>query len=83
MLVKLQNAKAIVVARDELRNSLTSLAKHLDSEIDQLAKLLKNGSKPDDLFETLKVLFRLWPIKKTIIENESRKIIAELGMVEE
>lgn len=91
------NARAIVSTRNTLRDSLVSISKNLNSEIDLLAINIghrsANGvspsSIPDDnrpnaaaAWETILVLHRMWPSKKEQIEVEIRKLIAEMGLTD-
>jgi hypothetical protein len=90
------NARAIVAARNNLRSSLVSISRSLNSEIDQLARDIgqrtasvlppsspsQNG---DDVsikqaYETIQVLARVWPTKRAEIQYEIRKLLAELGL---
>lgn len=73
-------ARAIVSLRNDLRASLTSLPKLLNSEIDSLAILLAaDKGDTEKIEETLDVLRLKWPAKSTQIKMETRKLVAELG----
>lgn len=89
------NARSIVAARNTLRSSLLSISKYLNSEIDRLSKEIgepfeqieMRGAEagrpvlePDEAYQTIQVLARIWPSKKTQIEVEIRKLLAELGL---
>jgi hypothetical protein len=80
------HARSIVRVRDDLRGSLSNLAKHLNSEMDRLAKLLaKYEQNPSPALEreiqvTIRVLRQTWPSKETLITYELRKILSELGL---
>ncbi len=90
------NARAIVSTRNSLRVSLVSLSKHLNSEIDRLAKdigeTIETPLEPSkteiisvDLdakraYETIQVLAKIWPAKKVQIEYEISKLLTELGI---
>lgn len=88
------NAKAIVATRNDLRSSLTTVAKLLNSEIDELQAMIgedfkildeitrKGQGQADDkrLFQVIEVLHKKWPAKRDQIEVEIRKLISELGL---
>jgi len=89
------NARAIVAARNSLRNSLVGISSQLDSEIDHLAadigEVIKQPQGPSmpqpgapsdakQAYDTIQVLVRIWPSKKQQIEVEIRKLLAELGL---
>jgi hypothetical protein len=76
------NAKTIVAVRNDLRSSLDSVGKRLDSEIDELEAELKKP-KPDmsKVATLVQVLKHKWPAKEDEIELAVRKIVAEMGLV--
>lgn len=90
------NSRAIVSTRNSLRASLVSLSKHLNSEIDRLAKdigetvetplepsraeNISNNLEAKRAYDTIQVLARIWPAKKIQIEYEIRKLLTELGL---
>ncbi|MBL0351515.1 MAG: hypothetical protein IPP03_02010 [Dechloromonas sp.] len=73
-------AQAIVSTRNDLKKSLTSLAQLLNSDIDVLAELIESNATPAQLADRIKVLEMKWPAKRTQVEVELRKILAELGL---
>jgi hypothetical protein len=90
----LVNARAIVAARNSLSESLVSISKNLNSEIDRLsteigapiARLEVVSADPHhatnhaEIYQTIEVLYRFWPTKREQIEVEIRKLLAELGL---
>lgn len=90
------NARAIVVARNSLANSLMAISGRLDSEIDRLAVEIGEptlntgglsrpefGKKDPDkkaAYQTILVLQKIWPSKKAEVEAAIRKLLAEMGL---
>jgi hypothetical protein len=90
------NARAIVSARDSLRSSLISISAQLNTEIDVLATNIgteylpsknvistqsnEGYNNPEEAYRTIEVLSRLWPSRKTQIEIQVRKMLAEMGL---
>jgi len=90
------NARAIVSARNSLRKSLISISGNLNSEIDRLASEIGeevihqpapstrtpaySEISKDRAFQTIEVLSKVWPAKKTQIVVEIRKLLAELDL---
>jgi hypothetical protein len=75
------DARAIVVARDARRESLESMARWLNSEIDLLARQLAEEPPNDNaIFETLQILQRVWPGRMAQIELEARKLLITMGV---
>lgn len=79
-------ARAIVSVRNSLRATLTSLAASLNSNIDRLEELVgpddRRIDNPAQVRERLAVLKESWPAKDAEIEVAIRKIMAEMGLVE-
>ena len=86
-------ARAIVSARDSMRGSFSSISKCLNTEIDKLAEQVgvsdrqeslqrfpQGQSEREMIFDTMRVLQKVWPSRKGQIEIEVRKLIAELGI---
>lgn len=72
-----------MAARDDLRSSLDEIEKRLDSQIDELsAELAKPNPAPKRLLAIMEVLRQKWPAKQAEIEPAVRKLIAELGLVQ-
>jgi hypothetical protein len=80
----LAHARAIVSARNDLRETLTSLSSLLNSEIDRLSTEVEDasdsGTNVEPLRSTVQVLKLKWPAKRDQVEVELRKLIAELGL---
>jgi hypothetical protein len=88
------NARAIVNVRGDLAESLVSMSRFLDTEIDELASevggqrlsssLTPSGGNPrgdpSAAFATIQVLSRKWPSKRDQIEVEIRKLFTEMGL---
>lgn len=90
------NARAIVAARNSMRGSLTTISSQLNSEIDRLEAELSevivspktpsmsrpntNDGSPEKIFETMQVLNKIWSARRTQIEVEMRKLLAEMGL---
>jgi hypothetical protein len=90
------NARAIVAARNSLRESLTTISGSLNSEIDRLAneisetqsdnqfieseRPMNSTNSSEEIYNTIEVLHRIWPSKKGQIEVQVRQILAELGL---
>ena len=62
------NGRAIVKARNDVRGSLESISELLNSEIDKLDQQLNNSATEEEIYETLQVLKKAWPVKKLQIE---------------
>lgn len=81
------SARSIVAARNELRNTMTSLAASLNHEIDELEKALEDLKKnPNDkdaqerVRKTVLVIEQKWPVKAQTIRVQIRKLLTELGL---
>jgi hypothetical protein len=91
------NARAIVAARNSLKESLTTISRSLNSEIDRLANEMSetrsdnrdrfeieipidSTNSSEEIYNTIEVLHRIWPAKKSQIEVQVRQILAELGL---
>ncbi len=80
------NAKAIVSTRNDLQNSLDVISESLNNEIDilkaQIGEREKSarGVSNRQIYETIEILFKKWPSKKTQIEYAGRKVLAEMGL---
>ncbi|MCX6318498.1 MAG: hypothetical protein NTW29_14495 [Bacteroidetes bacterium] len=90
------NARAIVSSRDAMRKSLISISNQLNSEIDRLASEIGKkvelptgpsieGELPATIeskraYETIQVLQKIWPAKKTQIKVEVQKLLTEMGL---
>lgn len=76
-------ARSIVAVRNSLRQTLTTLAGSLNSNIDHLEELVGDGNTPVEnegaVRERLAVLKQAWPAKDAEIRVAVRKILAELG----
>jgi predicted HTH domain antitoxin len=77
-------ARAIVAMRNEMKDTLTTISRLLNSEIDVLESLLSDrGVSASNIKETLAVLDRTWKDEKvTLINNQIRKLLVDLGLVE-
>lgn len=80
-------ARAIVSLRNQMRDTLTNIQRHLNSDIDRLEILIKSGDKEavkktKEIRDVIGVLNRTWLAKAEMIEIEMRKLLAELGMFE-
>lgn len=74
------NARAIVTARNNLRESLESISQSLNSEIDRLEEEINNSAEQEEILETINTLYAVWPSKKQQIDMEVRKALTELGI---
>lgn len=81
------SARAFVAARNELRDTMTSLSSSLDGPIDELEKALTDLQKdPNDkaaqdrVRKTILVIEQKWPVKAEAIKVQIRKMLAELGL---
>ena len=74
------NVRDIVNTRDNLQESLTSLSKLLDFDIDRLKEQLESKKNKEGLHEIAQDLEKKWPAKKNQIRIEITKLISELGL---
>lgn len=74
------NARAIVSTRDDLQGSTMKISEVLNSDIDRLAREVKDAGD-SAVYETIQVLGKKWPAKKDQVEVELRKVLAELGIL--
>ena len=74
-----KNAKAIVSARDQLRDPLRSVDKLLNSNIDNLSDLLTKEASDEELLETMQVLKETWLSKDAQVEGAILKLFGHLG----
>jgi hypothetical protein len=88
------NARAIVGVRNSRRSSLISISTLLNSEIDRLSSDIGDAITalqtvtekpraeidPSEVYQTIQVLERTWPGKRTQIVVEIRKVLAELNL---
>lgn len=81
------SARAFVAARNELRDTMTSLAASLNHEVDDLEKALADLKKnPDDkaalerVRRAILVIEQKWPVKAQAIRVQLRKLLAEIGL---
>lgn len=89
------DARIIVSIRDSSRNELSNVSRLLNSDIDRLSELITDAQRfsrsrepvPEDtrqqIEQTIKVLRGTWPAKKSQIDVAIRKLLAELGLIEE
>ncbi|MFM6405680.1 MAG: hypothetical protein ACKPGT_13880, partial [Microcystis sp.] len=79
-----------------LRESLTTISRSLNSEIDRLAneidetqsdnqvieleRRIDSTSSSEEIYNTIEVIHRIWPSKKSQVEVQVRQILAELGL---
>lgn len=74
------HGKSIVAVRDDLKSTILTLDKLLNSEIDTLKEALKDPPKRALVLETIRVLQNKWPDKAAQLEVEIRKLLTELGL---
>lgn len=81
------SARAFVGARNDLRDTLTSLSGSLNHEVDDLEDAIKDLEKnPDDkaaqdrVRKAILVVAQKWPVKADAIKVQIRKMLAELGL---
>lgn len=77
------HARAIVSARNDLRDSLINLSTLLNSDIDRLSSDVSSAPEADrigSVRSTISVLKLKWPSKKEQVAVELRKVLAELGL---
>jgi len=71
--------------RDDLRGSLKDLSESLNSEIDELSRLLEQYKKEpteagaQKLAMSIGVLHATWPVRQAKIENAVRKVLSDAG----
>jgi hypothetical protein len=79
-------ARSIVSVRNSLRETLTTLGKSLNSNIDTLDEMVGDHTRRDinarAVRERLTILKNSWPAKEAEIEVAVRKMLAEMGFVE-
>jgi hypothetical protein len=77
----LANAAEIVAKCEAFREALEGLGKEFSPEIDTLAKLASRGSEArKETFTTIEALQAAWPGKRRSIQNETRRLLALLGV---
>jgi hypothetical protein len=74
------NVRDIVNTRDNLQESLVSLSKLLDFDVDRLKEQLESKKNKDVLHEMAQDLENKWPAKKNQIRIEITRLISELGL---
>lgn len=89
------NGRAIVAARNTLKRTLDKINSDLNSEIDALGRavgeptgtfdqLRQETQRPNAnagaAYETIEVLYRMWPVKKKQVETDIRVLLAILGI---
>jgi hypothetical protein len=75
------NASQIVAGCEAFRGPLEGIRRELNSEIDTLAKLVRQGSDSRrEIFATIGALQLSWPGKRRAVESETRKLLTLLGV---
>ncbi|MFM8330221.1 MAG: hypothetical protein ACKN9T_00870 [Candidatus Methylumidiphilus sp.] len=75
-------ARAFVSARNDLRSGLESISHRLNSDIDLLEHELKRATLDyAKAAELIEVILLKWPAKELEIENATRKVQADLGLI--
>jgi hypothetical protein len=78
----MDSARAILAARDSYRASLDGMRASLDGEMDAMAQELGNPTPDaDKLKQLLQSLKQNWGAKEKAIEDATRRMMADLGMV--
>lgn len=78
-----EEAKKVLIKRNELRDKLLALKNVLNSEFDLLSGKLKSGATDEEISHSLVSLNKSWlSDKEAIIEIEIRKLLVELGLIE-
>jgi folylpolyglutamate synthase/dihydropteroate synthase len=75
----IEYARAAVTNRDQLRDSLISVARVLNSELDRLKQELQAQASEAAIRQTMETLRIAWPLKAVQAKVEIRKALVELG----
>jgi hypothetical protein len=76
------SARAILAARDGFRGSLDGARAAMNSEFDELAAELGNSApNPEKIKQLLDGLKQNWPAKEKGLDDASRKLLVDLGVL--